>query len=369
MKPFDDMLPEETSKEYEPLLALLSHAPRQSSTLTPEEQAQVIARVQSRLELVTKGVSQDEDIVAQYSSPAQESAQRTGKRVLSPHRGRILRFINTLAAVLVIGAIIGTSLLLFRHQSQTTGGLPVGLVGAPGTIYASAGGLEATLHITSGPYFLSELLAVDMTLTNHSHTTFQLEGFPASTPCEPALWLNYTLTGANTVHYTFPVYSDMSCPLKTTQLKLGQTIAIHQYIPLTDSGHVLLTEEAGFLVTKNIPNQGMTTTNGPSPLDGYWPSLHINVASRVPSDRILTQHRTGTKVFINAPDAARSRLLYLYSVGCMDFHDAGSTASGNYSWTPTTTTIGVPGCPGKNIQWTYAVSAPGYAIASGSYSS
>ncbi|MEO8970728.1 MAG: hypothetical protein ABI406_03900, partial [Ktedonobacteraceae bacterium] len=46
-------------------------------------------------------------------------------------------------------------------------------------------------------------------------------------------------------------------------------------IPLTDSGHVLLTEEARFLVTKKTANQGTFTTGGPSPLDGHWPSLHL----------------------------------------------------------------------------------------------
>lgn len=61
MNPFDDMLPEEKSKHYEPLLALLSHASRKPATLTPEEQAQAVARVLERLEVVAKGVAQDED--------------------------------------------------------------------------------------------------------------------------------------------------------------------------------------------------------------------------------------------------------------------------------------------------------------------
>ncbi|MHB8598199.1 MAG: hypothetical protein ACYDER_15460 [Ktedonobacteraceae bacterium] len=381
MKPLDDMLPEEKSKHYEPLLALLSHTPHKSATLTPEEEAQAIARVQERLTRAESKVSHNEDIVEQQVAPVQLPPRRTW--LVSPRRRRILSYINTVAAVLVIGAIIGASLLLFRHQSQSTGGSlsqavstpegpigePIGQGYQPDTIYASRGGLEATLRIMPGPYFLSELVAVDITLSNHSHTTFLLQGVPTSDPCEQALGVNYSLTGTNTAHYVFPVYGVMSCPGATSQFKPGQTIAIRQYIPLTDSGHILLTEEARFLSTKNIPNQGKSITDGSSPLDGYWPSLRINVAFPVPSDRVITLHRLGAKVFVNAPAIARSRLLYQYAVSCKDFHDAGSTASGNYSWTPVTTTIGEPGCPGKNIQWTYAVSAPGYAIVSGSYSS
>lgn len=303
---------------------------------------------------------------------------------MSPRRGRILRFINTFAAVLVIGAIIGASLLLFRHQPQSTSGNPAQPVSTPGvpvgspiaphlvsvTGVYSAGGLEARLTIMAGPYFLSELLVADITLTNHSHTTYQLQGVPKSSPCDQALWVNYTLTGANTAHYSFPAYGNsMSCPFTMSLFKPGQAIAIRQYIALTDSGNILLSEEARFLVTKTTPNQGKSITDGPSPLDGKWPSLHITVASRVPSNRIITLHRLGSKVFVNAPVAARSHLLYQYAVNCQDFHDPGGTASGNYNWTPVTTTIGEPGCPGKNEQWTYAVSAPGYAIVSGRYPS
>ena len=381
MKPLDDMLPEETSKEYEPLLALLSQAPCKSATLTPEEQAQAIARVQKRLIQAESKVPQNEGIVEQQNAPVPVSPQRV--HAVSPRRRRMLRFINTFAAVLVIGAIIGASLLLFRHQPQTTGGnpsqavnRPIVLTGSPigegyqpGTVYASRGGLEATLRVMRGPYFLSELLSVDITLTNHSHTTYLLQGVPASVSCEQALWVNYMLAGANTVHYVFPVYGVMSCPDATSQFKPGQTIATRQYIPLTDNGHVLLTEEARFLSTKTIPNQGKSITDGSNPLDGHWPSLDIDVASRVPSNRIITLERTGSKVFVNAPVVVRSHLFYQYAVNCQDFHDAGSTASGNGSWTPVTTTIGEPGCPGKNVQWTYAVSAPGYAITTGSYTS
>ncbi|HVB26147.1 MAG TPA: hypothetical protein VNG51_29680 [Ktedonobacteraceae bacterium] len=380
MNTFDDMLPEEKSKQYEPLLALLSHAAGKLATLTPEEKAQAIARVQERL-LAESTMPQSEDTATQQAEPVQLSSQRT--RAVSPRRQRILHYINTFAAILVIGAIIGAALLLFRHQPPTTGGNPPQAVGTPGVLVGSpmvphlasvtavstAGGVEASLTIIGGPYFLSELLQVDITLTNHSHTTFLLQGVPASNPCDQAIWVNYTLTGANTAHYSVPASGGMSCPFMMSQFKPGQTIVIRQYIPLTDSGNILLSEEARFLVTKSTPNQGKSITDGPSPLDGRWPSLHINVASRVPSNRVITLHRVGSKVFVNAPAAVRSRLLYLYSVGCQDLHDPGNTASGNFSWTSTGTTIGVPGCPGKNVRWMYAVSAPGYAITTGSYTS
>ena len=181
--------------------------------------------------------------------------------------------------------------------------------------------------------------------------------------------VNYTTAGANSAHYIFPVYGTMSCPAGLTQFKPGQTIAIRWYIPLADSGQVVLTEEARFLSTKTMLNQGKSMTDGPSPLDGYWPSLHIDVASRIPSNRVITLHRVGSKVFVQAPANIRPYLFYQYVVRCQDFSDGGSTESGNFVWTPATTTISEPGCPGKNTVWTYAVSASGYAITSGNYTS
>lgn len=381
MRLFDDTLPEETSEEYEQVLALLSHVSRKPTLPSAEEQAEALARVQERLHRFEEQSAhgQGEGMATQEVEPVSVAVQYRGRERTRVRQGRMLRFVNTFAAVLVIGAIIGMSLLLFRHSSPASGGKPsqvasppifVTSVVEPGkhsvTILTGAGGLEASLGIMAGPYFLGELVEVDATLMNNSHTTYQLQGFSGAIPCDPALSVSYTLAGANTAHYTIPAaVGAMSCPLRMSLFKPGQTLAVRWYIPLTDSGKIVLTEDARFLVAKTTPGEGAVITDGSSPLDGKWPALHIDVSSRVPSDRVITLHRNGAKVFVYAPVAARSHLLYLYTVSCSDFSDSGSTASGNGVWTVTGTTISEPGCPGKNIQWKYAVSAPGYAIASG----
>ena len=73
---------------------------------------------------------------------------------------------------LVVGIIISASLLLFRPQSRssplTIAATPI--IATPGpTARTQANGLEATIHlVTPGPYFLSELLLVDVSLANHT---------------------------------------------------------------------------------------------------------------------------------------------------------------------------------------------------------
>ena len=71
---------------------------------------------------------------------------------------------------------------------------------------------------------------------------------------------------------------------------------------------------------------------------------------------------------INAPLAALAHLYYIYNVTCNAFQ-GGTVGTGNYAWQPVfTTVIHEPNCGdygSQVIEWSYAVSAPGYAIASG----
>jgi hypothetical protein len=88
----------------------------------------------------------------------------------------------------------------------------------------------------------------------------------------------------------------------------------------------------------------------------------------MPADRHLTLQREGTQVQINAPRTARAHLYYIYTVTCHAFQ-GGTVGTGTFAWEPLSTTIvQEPNCGdyGRQvIQWSYAVSAPGYAIASG----
>ena len=368
MKPFDDSTPEETEVQHLELVTMLQRTYTKPVPLAPNEQEQIIARVRERLlrtdQLETLNENKPEPQVGIADSTPQMPIDFS--KTARPVR-RIMRLVNTLAAVLVIGAIIGASLLLFtRHPStSTTPAVPaVGPVGTSVTVHTERDGLEASMSLTSGPYFISEMLTADLSLTNLSHTTYSLAGADVERFCGSAL--NVDVTGGSAPYYTPPpmFYPPIPCPFTMTILKPGQTIHLRQYLPLIASGHVTLTEGAQCLVKVN----GSGTTNGPCPLDGHWPSIHINVNSRVPSDRMISFHRSGSHVFVDAPGGVRSRLLYLYSVTCQDFQDQGGSGTGNFIWEPIPTNeVNEPGCSGKNVKWTFAFSAVGYSIVAGSY--
>lgn len=363
MKPLDDMLPEEREPQHAELIALLlSHQP---TPLTDNEQAEAVARV--RTQLLNAQTAWEETLHEDAESAGVDVAAQTPLPFTAkPRRSRrIVRFINALVAVLVVGAIIGASVLLFTHRSPASPAATPSPIGSPVTVRSQADGLEASMSLTPGPYFLGELLAVDISLTNHTHTTYALQGVGVSA-CDPALHL--TQAGGTAPHIAPPPIGIMSCPMMISQLKPGQTIAVHQYIPLNDSGHITLTLGARFLTTKQAPQGYPVTRPGPSPLDGHWPSLQINVHPQVPSDRTISFQLEGTHVIVTAPAGAQSHLLYTYMVDCQDFHDAGGTETGNYAWERISSNkVGLPGCPGKNLHWQFAFAAVGYAYVSGHY--
>ena len=369
MKPIDDALPEEREPQHEELLPSLQRLYQQPVLLTSYEQAQAVARVRERLlraDTREEEMLNDDIQVTIVDLPPQAPVPFAAK----PHQGgHILRLMNTLAAVLVVGAIIGASILLFAHRSpKTPVASPTNPIGSPVVVHTQANHLEASMSLTPGPYFLSELIAADISLTNHSHTTYTLAGVAAANPCGQALYV--PTTGGGAPHSLPPPMGIISCPGSIMQFKPGQTIAIRQYIALTDSGSITLTLGARFLTVKTMDGQGdETITNGPDPLQGQWPSLRINVNPRVPANRKLSFQLRGTHVIVSGPPWALSHLLYIYNnVGCQDLHDQGSKGTGNFMWEPIATNkVSLPGCPGKNSHWDFAFGAVGYAMSIGHY--
>ena len=217
---------------------------------------------------------------------------------------------------------------------------------------AQAGGLNFVMQVTPGPYFLGELLEVDFSLRNDSHTTYTLDGPRVSGPCG-AVFLH--MSGGATPQYLLPVAQtpfNLPCNLDPPlQLTPGATITGHEFLPVSNTG--TLTLQSG---------------SAPSPLDGLWPSITLSVAAATPSDRHISLQLEGTQVQIAAPAAALAHLYYIYTVTCNDVQ-GGTAFTGNYAWEPISTTLmHEPGCVdagGQTIKWSYAVSAPGYAIASG----
>jgi hypothetical protein len=367
MNPFDDMLPEEQEDQHRELIALLRQAYLQSLASTASAQEQAIQRVGERLAIMEDSVALSEVTLPGQLNVEQASLREYENVVGRPRRRkRAIYLIDTLAAVLVVGLLIGASIVLFTNRSQST---TAGPVGAPTTVRVEASGLEMSMNITPGPYFLSEVLVADMTLTNHTNTTFMLrEGL-----CFPALRLEQT--GGESPHYTLPLYGDVvffGCNEREGLLEPGQTITNQQYELLTSSGQVTLTTTAKFVkdvVMKVIkPGFGPVDVHGNTPVSnplGRWPSLHIQVASHIPSDRLFSLHLQGSHVLVDAPPAVH--LVYQYIVSC-DSHNV-TIDTGNWSWEPISTRVlRIPGsdCPG-NVRWQYAVSAAGYAVVAGKY--
>jgi len=358
MKPFDDMLPEEQEAQHRELITLLGQAYQQSLASTASAREQAVQRVGERLAMMEDNVALSEETLAGQLHVEQvglREPETVGGR--PRRRKRAMHLLNTLAAVLVVGLLIGGSIVLFTNRSPST---LAGPVGTPVTVHVEAGGLEMSLSVTPGPYFLSELVLANMSLTNHSHTTFIVQ----SGLCDHALKL--AQTGGESPHYTLPLHGNpvfFGCNSRGTTLEPGQTITNQQYEPLTSSGHVTLTAQAQFLKT-----EGGGITKAPSPLDGHWPSLQIQVASPIPSDRLFSLHLKGSQVLVDAPP--NLHLVYQFIESCVG--DGPGIDVGSLTWDPISTRVlNVPGyllgCPAKDVRWQYAVSAAGYAIVAGKY--
>jgi hypothetical protein len=399
MNQFDDKIPEELELQQQELLSLLQRAYPRPAPMTAAEQEQLLGRVRERLlnspvspaealppvslppvslppvSLPPVGAGEvrrgEGTLVVARSLPPLE----TGTLVVArTRRTRIIHLLNNLAAILVLGAIVGVSLLLFSHgphSEPAPGGiLPPGAGGTDETTLAahsSAGGLEMSLRLTPGPYFLSEMLAADISLTNTTSKTYYV-GIPfINSAC--GYTTGITITGGGAPHYQIPISTDHSCPYipAATTLKPGQTLTASKYVPLTDSGRMTLTAETAFY-TKNASNSFPSYTSTPAPLDGHWPTAQINVNSSIPADRQLSFKIQGSHVIVTAPQGIPPHLLYLYGVSCQDFHDTGGTGTGNYGWEAISSNqVSVPGCPGKNVQWSFAFASPGYATVTGNY--
>jgi|SRR5690242_6345055 len=234
---------------------------------------------------------------------------------------------------------------------------------------ATADGLTLSLRISLGPYFLSELVAARMTLTNGSNATYRLEGVPETNDCDQAIGV--LLAGGQTPRYTLPTQGQVSCPDLSSTLQPGETWTIDQLLPLTASGDVTLTTRARFIVSGRDAHGTAFETGSEGPFAGRWPVLRLTVAPGVPAGRgislrpinVLSIHR----VSIAAPEGARGRLFAIADVTC---HGGGSemTEAPALTWGLVGgDTLDEPGCPGDDEVWSYSVGAPGYAIASGRY--
>jgi hypothetical protein len=379
MERWDDAIAEEKNVQNQPLLNSLQHlyqTPVTSSPLTLEAQQHIAESVRTRLT--------SQDILFSGQTPKQRISQTPAKKpiVLRPlfHAPHRLRIVNVSVAILLAIALVGGAWFLFNHESSLTNrvfsptntiatGTPINSSSSLTTVRTQANGVEAVMQITPGPYFLSELLEANLSLTNHTKTTFNVQGVPETVPCNPALYVNTDITRGTKPHYDVSVLTGggfMSCPLGITPLRPGQTIHLHDDIALTVSGKVTLTLTGRFAYGRDYDPNGKTPTPIFDPLAHHWPAIAISVASKIPSNRVISLQWHSSQVTINAPSEARTNLRYYFT--CSQSEVANSGESGNFIWAPLTkTTLGASPCAGSLSKWTFAVGAPGYTIVNGHF--
>lgn len=219
--------------------------------------------------------------------------------------------------------------------------------------------------VIAGPYFLRELLPVDVSLTNHTQQAVQLlePRIPADLCHDSALMARLTAGSDPAVVFPpSPIGVGCTNELRTTQLQPAETLTIHQYVPLTRSGAVTLSMQSARLCTPASPLCSSATPYPYLPLDGHWPTVQLQVQPQVPPDRALTLQEQPGRVLIDAPAGAQAQLLAMQSMSC-DRYLAVTGAR----WTPLATNVLEEAtCPTAHPTWVYIVSAPGYAIVSGS---
>jgi hypothetical protein len=328
----DDRIPEEKEEHYTRLITMLRRGLRVPATTSSSlEESQIIARVQERL--------------AQEESPS---------RILhrSSRSARLAPVARELAAVLLVGILIGAAVLIFRTGLRPHPVSSPPAVSSGPTAVSHFDGLEASIHIvTPGPYFLRELVSVDVELTNQTGQSVAIDGSAKPDIMCYSSALTAEITGGTAPIYTFPRL-DIGClqPLYMTTVAPHQTLSIHYFLPVTQSGEV------------TVAMGGMKYSNQSTVLDGHWPSVAIHVDPRVPSDRDLVLRAQGADVFVQAPLAAQAHLLYLESMSCDHFGGVGS----RLDWSPLASPeLSQPDCPTAHKHWQYVISAPGYAILSG----
>ena len=379
MKLPDDMLPEEQDPQYEELITLLQQANLNPLLVDPTERAQVLSRARARLFQTDPEVPKPEDMPVLEVSELASFPSKPKALADKQHRDRrLIRLVSELAAMLVVLALIVSALLLFWPRLPSTGdhptiAPPIGPLGKPITVHTQANGLEATMRVTSGPYFLSEMLQVDLSVTNHSHNTLLLERPQPEKLCVPfPSLLTVMMTGGGRPSDTDLQHNmaDFGCGgelVPPVRFLPNQSFSFSKYFVLTNSGRITLTAQIG--LAKQVPgqNNGYRSLPNSDPLAGHWPSLQIRVQAGIPSDRLITGQQRGARVAIDAPALVRSQLLYAERLRC-DF-------SIGYSLSKLTTmTLQQPQCdnytpnnhPNRFVKWTYAVGAPGYAVFSGS---
>lgn len=220
------------------------------------------------------------------------------------------------------------------------------------------GGLELSMSVPRGPFFLSELLLVTVSLRNRSSAAVGYVGAFTPAFCNSAI--DVMLAGSPPL-YTPPRALLPSCPAPRPNpdgLAPGRALSVQLLVPITASGRVTMAAHMLFVTATHRDGAGVWYSSGPGPFAARWPTLTIGVTARVPANRVIHLRPSGATLHVVAPPSARSALLYQEASIC------GNAGSGDADWQPLRTdTIAVPRCTGQG-RWSVLVSAPHFAIAS-----
>src|SRR5690242_16855771 len=114
----DDWIPEERQENYTALIALLRRGLREPTDDTSLEQSRIVARVHERLMQADALSAQVEEPPVHQRLPETSSRPIPSTPARWGHRTRVAR---DLAAVLVVGILVGATLLMFRSAIRPTG--------------------------------------------------------------------------------------------------------------------------------------------------------------------------------------------------------------------------------------------------------
>jgi outer membrane protein assembly factor BamB len=122
MKPNDERQPEEQDPQYDELMTLLQHASLDPMLVDPQERAHILSQARARLFTTDPEIFKPEHMAASTLRERGSFPSKPTTLADKPLRGRrLLRLLNMLAAVLVIAALLGASLLLFQHRLPLPG--------------------------------------------------------------------------------------------------------------------------------------------------------------------------------------------------------------------------------------------------------
>ncbi len=232
-----------------------------------------------------------------------------------------------------------------------------------------AHGVEISLRVAPGPYFVGEALHVQTWLINRSpiiRWVVQSSNEGEGTRINGTAPLMIRARGEASPRFDGP--PALCCPPIPSSLSVGERLVADYLIVLGVEGQVDITTHTTF--APRGPNAAGFRFGATISLFSRWPKVIITVSPRVPPHRTLHLQRTHTGVHVIVPSGAHPTIYYGDLLHC------GPDAQGQQSYFPTTsgwgplgnTSITEPECALDGPRaWQIAILAPGYVGATGTY--